>query len=141
MEPIDQRIDRNESGYSEQSSMIWGSRTCILRSCTKEDIAGGRSLQTLTEHLLSLPRTPITTDYHHHHQRFLQTLLPALSCVNCASWGYSFLSVCKQPFVLLRSSRCTPNLQITSRLHTWNPTTPWIFSINPNPNMGLVKAC
>jgi len=28
-------------------------------------VAGGRSLQTLTEHLLSLPAAPITANYHH----------------------------------------------------------------------------
>ncbi|CAK9226717.1 unnamed protein product [Sphagnum jensenii] len=32
-------------------------------------VAGGRSLQTLTEHLLSLPPAPITANYH-HPQRF-----------------------------------------------------------------------
>jgi hypothetical protein len=48
---------------------------------------------TLTEHLLSLPPS-----YHYGLPpplALLQTLLQTLSSVNCASWGCSFSSVCK----------------------------------------------
>jgi hypothetical protein len=44
-------------------ALIEGARIMLDR------VAGGRSLQTLTEHLLSLPPAPITANYH-HPQRF-----------------------------------------------------------------------
>jgi hypothetical protein len=81
----------------------------------------GQPPQTLTLHLLSpfplLLSLNTTTTPNDFYKPPHSILLPALSFVNCKSWGYS-LSVCKQPIVPLQSSHCTPNLRIPSILHT-----------------------